>query len=448
MKKYPKFKYVLDINDLCVPSPPHAAASYIQSSNARNNFEKPAAASALSSAKLVVLAIISGSGNRERRDALRRSWARYRSDSATTSASASSQSQHEQLLLDRSRYRYFFMLASPEDAQLQRKLREESEHFGDMVQVGIADGYYNLTLKYFALLEWLEARCTGRVEYVVKVDDDMLVNVDRLDSVLERLDSERASVERSEESASASASVLQHRDVVVGQVNAQRQRPWRLWTAKWYLPRTVYPTDNFPAYAYGCLYLMSWGVVSQSLRVGRSLVPYLVWDDVFFTGTIRERARFDLVHTPLIDCTSAYSAPRSLARRLSASSYSSSLPAESSRRLHTQGASASDAALEPSASAQAEAQRELSSFSYSGGDPVGDSLGLMTATPGDLDVAWHLMLARQNASARQTQRRRQVTSQKPRTDMERWEAWRTWPGRDLLDFVQKDPFMFLFGVDM
>lgn len=82
-----------------------------------------------------------------------------------------------------------------------------------MVQVGIADNYLSFTLKYIALLEWLEERCAGRFESIVKVADDMLVNVDLLDSVLKRLDSERASVKRSEESASASASAMQHRNV-------------------------------------------------------------------------------------------------------------------------------------------------------------------------------------------------------------------------------------------
>ena len=381
--------------------------------------------------KLVVLAIISGSLNRARRDAVRRTWARYsdrggRGAHAGAASGADSESPTS-LLLDRSRFRYFFMLATPADAQVQRQLRDESERFGDMVQVGIADGYFNLTLKYFAFLEWLEARCAGSAEYVVKLDDDMLVNVEQLERVIERLDGERVSIERIEESGgegSASDRLVRQPDFVLGQVNALMQRPWRLWTAKWYLPRAVYPPDIFPAYAYGCLYVMSWGVVTQSLRVGRALVPYLVWDDVFFTGTVRERARFDLLHTPDIDCTSAYSAPRSLTRR---------------RRLQTD----SQLALAPDNDVTHSPHRLTASLA----DPIGDALGLMTANPEDLEVAWQLLLARHNTSSSASEKLKQTRT--PTTArVERWEAWRTWPGRDLLDFAQKDPFMFLFGVDM
>ena len=443
MKKYPKFEYVLDIGDLCSPStPPHipfqrdslAAPRVLRERHSYSEQSSASRSQTRTRTKLVVLAIISGSRNRARRDAVRRTWARY-SDRAHAGAASGAESSESppSLLLDRSRFRYFFMLATPADAQVQRQLREESERFGDMVQVGIADGYFNLTLKYFAFLEWLEARCAGSAEYVVKVDDDMLVNAERLERVIDRLDCERASFERTEESGgegSASGRLVQQPDFVLGQVNALKQRPWRLWTAKWYLPRAVYPPDNFPAYAYGCLYVMSWGVVTQSLRVGRALVPYLVWDDVFFTGTVRERARFDLLHTPDIDCTSAYSAPRSLTRRLPlqtdsqlalAAQPDNDVPRSSSESPHTLPASLSD--------------------------PMGDALGLMTANPEDLEVAWQLLLARHNTSssaAEKLQLKRTPTAAR----VERWEAWRTWPGRDLIDFAQKDPFMFLFGVDM
>ena len=327
------------------------------------------------------------------------------------------------------------MLATPAEAQVQRQLREESARFGDMVQVDIADGYFNLTLKYFALLEWLEARCAGRAEYVVKVDDDMLVNAERLERVIERLDGERTSFEPAEESGGESPAndrLVQQPDFVLGQVNALKQRPWRLWTAKWYLPRAVYPPDNFPAYAYGCLYVMSWGVVAQSLRVGRELVPYLVWDDVFFTGTVRERAHFDLLHTPDIDCTSAYTAPRALTRTRR-------------RPLQTDSQLAPDNAVPRSSSESPHTQRA------SLADPMGDALGLMTAHPEDLEVAWQLLLARHNTSSSRSaaaELNRKPKRTPTATRVERWEAWRTWPGSDLIDFAQKDPFMFLFGVDM
>lgn len=69
-------------------------------------------------------------------------------------------------------------------------MAKESAKFGDIVQESFLDTYHNLTLKSLALLKWVNLTCfhdnqTNHLpKYVVKTDDDIFINVDRLVKVL------------------------------------------------------------------------------------------------------------------------------------------------------------------------------------------------------------------------------------------------------------------------
>ena len=76
----------------------------------------------------------------------------------------------------------------------QEQIISESEQYGDIIQVkgvmrkhffnqflqeSFIDTYANLTVKSLFLLKWFNSHC-DKTQYVMKADDDMYINLDRL----------------------------------------------------------------------------------------------------------------------------------------------------------------------------------------------------------------------------------------------------------------------------
>lgn len=82
---------------------------------------------------------------------------------------------------------YAFILGRTDNKEDQEWIRKESDEFGDILQIDMKDDYYNLTLKVVGLFNWLNTNCY-RANYVLKVDDDVYVNVRNLIKVMKALD--------------------------------------------------------------------------------------------------------------------------------------------------------------------------------------------------------------------------------------------------------------------
>ncbi len=74
---------------------------------------------------------------------------------------------------------FAFIMGLTENNVTQSKIEEESRIFGDIIQIEMSDFYRNLTLKVAGLLNWLYRYCTS-VGFVLKVDDDVYINVRNL----------------------------------------------------------------------------------------------------------------------------------------------------------------------------------------------------------------------------------------------------------------------------
>ena len=70
----------------------------------------------------------------------------------------------------------FFMLGSTIDQNVQDKVMLEEQENSDMLQGQFIDNYFNLTLKTISMMKWISDHCY-KVKYVLKVDDDMFVNM-------------------------------------------------------------------------------------------------------------------------------------------------------------------------------------------------------------------------------------------------------------------------------
>jgi hypothetical protein len=75
--------------------------------------------------------------------------------------------------------RFGFFLGQTKDDSIQKRIEEESQKHGDIVQIDMDDSYSNLTLKSIAVLNWVRQHC-AKVDLVFRVDDLIYVNVHNL----------------------------------------------------------------------------------------------------------------------------------------------------------------------------------------------------------------------------------------------------------------------------
>ena len=75
--------------------------------------------------------------------------------------------------------RLVFLIGKPLEDSHQMLINKENECFGDIVQGNFVDSYRNLTHKAVLGLRWVTEHCR-QAKFIVKVDDDVFVNVFKL----------------------------------------------------------------------------------------------------------------------------------------------------------------------------------------------------------------------------------------------------------------------------
>lgn len=80
--------------------------------------------------------------------------------------------------------RFFFVLGRSSDSLLQGKIRGESTLHRDILQLDILDFYRNLPFKMAGLLNWMNINCP-KISFLLKVDDDVYVNVHNVAKMVE-----------------------------------------------------------------------------------------------------------------------------------------------------------------------------------------------------------------------------------------------------------------------
>jgi len=152
----------------------------------------------------------------------------------------------------------------------------EAQKYGDIVVEDFIDSYSNLTLKTVFMLKWVVNRCSS-VPFVLKTDDDMLINVRGLIKEL------------------ANDTYQPSQPMIIGRIQ-NRPKPFRTSSSKWYLPSWLYSEERLPAFASGTGYVMTQRAVADVYS--KSLdVPLIPLEDVFISGLV---ANINL-HIPLVD---------------------------------------------------------------------------------------------------------------------------------------------------
>ena len=133
--------------------------------------------------------------------------------------------------------RYIFVLGkTSNNNDYQKKLKVESETYKDILQENFIDSYQNLTLKTIMGLKWVSQHCYS-AKFVMKIDDDVYLNVPNLISAIETYGLE-----------------LQNS---IGGLCFTNGYPERSKSNKFYLSNEDYPHDKYPPYCSGTSYITS-----------------------------------------------------------------------------------------------------------------------------------------------------------------------------------------------
>ena len=196
----------------------------------------------------LLIGVVSKTDNFERRVIIRATWGRYARDHGA---------------------RLLFVVARSRSTLTNQQVQDEQVRYGDMLQMGFDEDYYNLTLKSVALLEYAASHCEQTVQHVLKIDDDVLPNWPLLEKQFCQL-----------KPANTSA-------YVICTANNYRE-PIRDPTNKWYTPWDLFPAKRFPAYCSGPAYLLSMAAGKLLLAHLQKSKRVFYLEDVYVTGLLRE----------------------------------------------------------------------------------------------------------------------------------------------------------------
>jgi hypothetical protein len=121
--------------------------------------DKPNACDTDLGASLDLLVIVmSAVDHSEARNAIRKTWGKF--------------------AVERGAY-LLFLIGNTVNEELQHKIEAEDTQFEDILQGRYIDNYFNLTLKTISMMKWISEKC-NKVKYVLKVDDDMFINMQHI----------------------------------------------------------------------------------------------------------------------------------------------------------------------------------------------------------------------------------------------------------------------------
>uniref|UniRef100_A0A1A8G1Z6 Hexosyltransferase n=2 Tax=Nothobranchius korthausae TaxID=1143690 RepID=A0A1A8G1Z6_9TELE len=195
----------------------------------------------------LLLVIKSSPKNYDRREVLRKTWAKER-------------------LYKGAWIRRLFIVGTSgennqEKAKLNTLLQMEQEEFGDILQWDFIDSFHNLTLKQTLFLQWVQTRCSA-VPFLFNGDDDVFANTDNIIDYLQ-------SLEDNDGSKHLFTGYLFIEEKVVR------------WTgSKYFIPVQIQETNTYPPYCGGGGYLLSGFTASVIHQMSQNITIHPI-DDAY-----------------------------------------------------------------------------------------------------------------------------------------------------------------------
>ncbi|CAH1778000.1 unnamed protein product [Owenia fusiformis] len=165
--------------------------------------------------------------------------------------------------------RVVFLLGKTHIETVQESITQESKIYHDIVQEDFIDAYENLSHKGIMGLKWVTKFCRN-TKFVLKIDDDVLVNMFKLITQLKNMIS----------SGESSEKIIRGNVWANGIMPVVREKGTTL-----YVSPEVYPNENYGEYCSGAAYLLTQPAVRAIYK--KSLyVPYIHIEDYYITGRI------------------------------------------------------------------------------------------------------------------------------------------------------------------
>lgn len=172
--------------------------------------------------------------------------------------------------------RTLFMLGvNLKDLTMKDKIDEESKLYGDIIQENFIDNYQNSTIKIGMMLKWISNNCIHNVKYIMKLDDDVYVNVHKLIYKLINMPNPPK--------------------VLIGKL-ITNDKPNRYKLSKYYSPLHMYPFKKHPSFLCGSAYLMTLEA-AISIYQKALMTPIYHLEDVYYAGICARLAEISLVHS-------------------------------------------------------------------------------------------------------------------------------------------------------
>uniref|UniRef100_A0AAG5CYD7 Uncharacterized protein n=1 Tax=Anopheles atroparvus TaxID=41427 RepID=A0AAG5CYD7_ANOAO len=187
--------------------------------------------------------------------------------------------------------------------ELQLRIVNESEVYGDIIQESFIDSYNNLTLKTIMMLKWVTNNCDGKVKFLMKCDDDTFVNVPNLVQVLlgGTVPLYKAAISFYDSNTvlvkSTKNRLVEGKHLLTGFMFCEA-KPIGDTSSKWYSPTYMYNKEVYPHYLSGTAYVMNFETAKVLYRTSLS-TPIFHLEDVYLTGIVAERVKIRRRHHPL-----------------------------------------------------------------------------------------------------------------------------------------------------
>ena len=152
---------------------------------------------------------------------------------------------------------------------VQEKILADARQHGDVIQFDFVDSYRNLTLKHLGGLRWVLRHCNSDVRTIVKLDDDVWVNMTALVEFTHTVTQEE--LERS----------------VWCMVN--NNAPVFRQGSKWAVSEEDFQNDTYPPYCMGAAILYSPYNARKFLQAAQTEKFFWI-DDVFVSGILRQKS--------------------------------------------------------------------------------------------------------------------------------------------------------------
>ena len=165
-------------------------------------------------------------------------------------------------------FRVVFMIGASSQREINDAIRNESITNGDIVQNNFTDSYFNLTTKTIMGFRWVSTYCSN-AKYTLKVDDDVVVNINRLLKFLDRISTKQS----------------YQMNTIFGRFFENGAPVVRVNTSKFYLSKNEHPEDFFVPYCDGPSYMLTTDLTKKMYDLA-FYTPQFKFEDVF-TGVIK-----------------------------------------------------------------------------------------------------------------------------------------------------------------